>query len=57
MIGYNLYFKNEKLNKFPLSNEDVEMIKKNRFINKKIDDSTIKKISTKDIDIVECIII
>lgn len=57
MKGYNLYLKNEKINSTPLTKEDVEFIKENTFINKKIDDSTIKKIFVKDIRVVECTIV
>ena len=57
MKGYNLYYKNEKLNKFPLKREELEQILSNQIINKKIDETSVKKIFVKDIRITECTIL
>ena len=57
MTGYNLYYKNEKLNKFPFNKEELQKILSNQVINKKIDDTSVKKIFVKDIRITECTIL
>lgn len=57
MKGYNLYFNETKLNSVPLTRDDVKIIQSNKYINKKIDNSTVQKILVKDIKIVECIIV
>jgi len=57
MKGYNLYFNETKLNSAPLTRDDVKIIQSNKYINKKIDNSTVQKILVKDIKIVECIIV
>lgn len=57
MTGYNLYYKNEKLNKFPFNKEELQKILSSQVINKKIDNTSVKKIFVKDIRITECTIL
>lgn len=54
---YNIYLNiNEKLNKFPMSKEDIDIIKEKKFIYKRINGIN-KKIDVKDLLIKKCIVI
>lgn len=57
MKVYNLYYKNEKINSRPLSENDVEEIKKQDYIYKKLDKFNSVKLSIKDVKIIKCTLI
>ena len=57
MKVYNLYYKNEKINSRPLSENDVEEIKKQDYIYKKLDKFNSVKLSIKDVKKIKCTLI
>ncbi len=58
MEKYNIYYRNEKINNRPLSNEDLDKVKSLEYINKynKVDNS-ITTIPTKDVDVIKCYVV
>lgn len=56
MKAYNIYYNNNKLNKRPISEIDVENILKRNFVFKIINNNNIK-IPTNKLNFVECIVI
>jgi len=57
MKGYNIYYKNEKLNSNPFNNDDIRTLLKKDFIIKKIDEHKSEKIYVNDLKIIKCTII
>lgn len=58
MEAYNIYYKNEKINKRPLSKEDVETIKKYPYISKRNPfTNQITEMEIKNLQFIKCIII
>lgn len=57
MIAYNLYYNRSKINKKPLSKELVRELMQSDVITKKINDAEIQQFKTKDVRVVECIIV
>lgn len=57
MKVYNLYYKNEKINSKPLKDNDIEELKKQNFIYKKIDKYNSLKLPLQDIKIIKCTLI
>lgn len=57
MIGYNVYYKNEKVNIKPLSEEQVLEISKNEYVYKQTKFNNIEKIPVNKVKIIKCTII
>lgn len=57
MRAYNLYYKRNKINMKPLSKELVTKLLQSDVITKKISDTEIQQFKTKDVRVVECIIV
>lgn len=57
MRAYNLYYNRSKINKKPLSKELVSELMQSDVITKKINDAEIQQFKTKDVRVVECIIV
>lgn len=57
MRAYNLYYNRNKINKKPLSKELVRELMQSDVITKKINDAEIQQFKTKDVRVVECIIV
>ena len=58
MKAFNLYYKSRKINNYPLSQDDLNEIMKNKIIYKKNNTlGKIEKIETKDIVQVRCIVV
>lgn len=57
MIAYNIYYKNEKVNIKPLSEEQVIEISKKQYVYKKTKFDTIDEIPVKKLKIMKCTII
>jgi hypothetical protein len=57
MVKYNLYFGNKKINKKPLSLDDVIEISKHKTINKKISDSEVQQYNVNDLTVIKCIVV
>ena len=58
MQRYNIYYKNNRINNRPLSENDLkEGVLSNQYIYKKTQMNTNIKIPVKDIKIVKCIIV
>ena len=57
MRAYNLYYNKSKINKKPLSKELVSELMQSDVITKKINDAEIQQFKTKDVRVVECIIV
>lgn len=57
MRAYNLYYKRSKINMKPLSKELVAKLLQSDVITKKISDTEIQQFKTKDVRVVECIIV
>lgn len=57
MKVYNLYYKNEKINSKPLKEVDVEELKKQNFIYKKVDKFNSIKLPLNDVKIIKCTLI
>ena len=57
MRAYNLYYNRGKINKKPLSKELVRELMQSDVITKKINDAEIQQFKTKDVRVVECIIV
>ena len=57
MRAYNLYYNRSKINKKPLSKELVRELMQSDEITKKINDAEIQQFKTKDVRVVECIIV
>ena len=58
MQRYNIYYKNNRINNRPLSENDLkEDILSNQYIYKKTQMNTNIKITVRDIKIVKCIIV
>lgn len=55
MRVYNIYHKQERINRTPLSTEDVEKIKSQKFVNKIQDKNLVEQIPVDKIRFVECI--
>jgi len=58
MKAYNIYYNNEKINKRPLTEEDVETIKKYPYVSKRNAlTNTIVEIETKNLRFIKCTIV
>lgn len=58
MIKYNIYGNNKRLNRQPLSQEEVDKIKQMKTINKfNKETNSIETISVEDINIIKCYIV
>lgn len=57
MRAYNLYYKRGKINSKPLSKEIVKKLMQSDIITKKISDAEVQQFRTKDVRVVECIIV
>ena len=57
MIFYNLYYKNQKLNKRPTSENDVREILRAKYIRRKTIDNNYESIDTKLVKIIKCNIV
>ena len=57
MIAYNIYYKNEKVNIKPLSEEQIIEISKKQYVYKKTKFDTIDEIPVKKLKIMKCTII
>lgn len=55
MRRYNIYFKNQKINKKPLTKAELDYIKQYEVINKVKDKDTVEKIPIRFIRVVEYI--
>lgn len=55
MRVYNIYHKQERINRTPLSTEDIEKIKSQKFVNKIQDKNLVEQIPVDKIRFVECI--
>lgn len=56
MKAYNIYYKNTRLNKLPISREDAEKLIKDGEVVRMIDNKP-QRIPTKELQIVSCTII
>jgi hypothetical protein len=58
MLRYNIYYKNERINNYPISKEEVEKIQSQKFIGK-VNENTkeVTRIPTNDINIVKCYLV
>lgn len=57
MRAYNLYYKRNKINMKPLSGEIVTKLMQSDVITKKISNTETQQFNTKDVRVVECIIV
>lgn len=53
MRHYNIYYRNQKINKKPLTKEELDYIKQYEVINKVKDKDTVEKIPVRLIRVVE----
>jgi hypothetical protein len=58
MLKYNIYYNNERLNKYPLSKEDIEQIQQQKYIGK-VNDVTkeVTRIPTENVNIIKCYLV
>ena len=55
MVKYNLYYNNERLNKRPITKEELDRVQQSKVINKYNERTqTLVPISTSQINIVKC---
>lgn len=57
MRAYNLYYNRSKINQKPLSKDVVKKLMQSDVITKKINDAEVQQFRTKDVRVVECIIV
>lgn len=55
MRAYNIYYKQQRINKTPLSADDVNIIKSQKFVNKIQNKNLVEQIPVDEIRFVECI--
>ena len=58
MLKFNIYYNNERLNKYPLSSEDIEQIKQQKYIGK-VNEVTkeVTRIPTEKLNIIKCYLV
>lgn len=58
MLRYNIYYNNEKLNTYPISEDEIEKIKKQKYIGKVNEETKeILRIPTDEVNIIKCYLV